>query len=314
MRALVFNKTLEFVDRLVMVKPGEALVRVTHAGICNTDLEIVKGYMGFSGVLGHEFVGIVEKSPSPEQIGLRVVGEINVGCGNCALCHSEDPRHCATRTVLGIFGRDGAFADYLTLPPKNLFPVPDNVPDLHAVFTEPIAAACEIVEQIKVQGKSTLIIGDGKLAQLIARVLPVFGAKCTVLCKHEKNAALLPPGTNHILLRDYKPRREFDLTIEASGKPEGFAIAQACLVPRGTLVLKSTYARELTHNPASLVIDEITVVGSRCGRFPPALALLKQGMIDPMPLISDRFSFDNALDAFERAKQPDAMKVILEFN
>ncbi len=322
MQALVFqtnpdnpsDQTLKLKDIPLPDRPTEALIRVTLAGICNTDLEITKGYMGFSGVPGHEFVGVVKRCPDPYWIGKRVVGEINAGCGICDLCKAGDPRHCADRTTLGIFNRDGAFAEYLSLPLENLYEIPANVSDEAAVFTEPIAAACEIIDQIEVARQRVLIVGDGKLAQLIARVLPLFGGKCLLVGKHKAKLDLIPDSCETMLLPDFQPDRSFDIAVEASGSPEGFNLALTSLKPKGIFLLKSTYAKDLTFNPAPMVIDEITLVGSRCGRFKPALDLLRDEKIDPIPLISERFPLKMGAKAFDAAKDSEAMKILLEIS
>ena len=321
MRALIVDgsrKQSSFKDRFSLTDLpvphalNEALIRVTLAGICNTDLEIAKGYMNFFGVPGHEFVGVVEAAPDPEWLGKRVVGEINAGCKTCDHCRANDPRHCAERTVLGIAGRQGAFAQRLLLPVQNLHEVPEHLSDEAAVFVEPIAAACQIATQVDLEGKKTLIIGDGKLAQLIARVLPLYGANCTVVGKHSEKLALIPAGCDTILVPQRPPVMCYDVAVEASGKPEGFAMAVESLVPRGTFVVKSTYAQTMHINPAPLVIHEINLIGSRCGRFEPALKLLSDGKIDPTPLITARYPLDRAIHAIEHAMAPDALKILLE--
>ena len=291
---------------------NEALIRVSLAGICNTDIEIVKGYMDFSGVPGHEFVGTVERAPDSKWIGKRVVGEINAGCGICPICKKGDPRHCKDRSTLGIFNRSGAFAEFLSLPQSNLWKVPEGVPDEAAVFVEPLAAACQIVEQVDVKNRNTLILGDGKLAQLIARVLPLFGARCTVVGKHMSKLQKLPAPVDFMLLSDFIIEKKYDLVVEASGNPEGFSMAIQCTKPRGTIVLKSTYSSSFAFNPASIVIDEIQLIGSRCGRFEPAIELLRKKRIDPIPLITHRLSLGRAVEAFEKAQEPESLKVMLE--
>jgi threonine dehydrogenase-like Zn-dependent dehydrogenase len=294
-------------------RDGEALVRVLLAGVCNTDLEIVRGYAGFHGTLGHEFVGVVEDSPERSQIGRRVVGEINAGCGSCELCRSGDSRHCATRTVLGIHGREGAFAEYLTLPPANLVPVPDGISDEEAVFTEPLAAACEILDQVSVGEKNSVaVIGDGKLAQLIARVVSTTGCSLVVIGKHESKLGLLRDiGIETAKPGSFRPTGRFDVTIEASGKPEGFLTALDLTKPRGTIVLKSTFNSPVQVDTWRIVVDEITLVGSRCGRFQPALDLLSSKRVDVLPLITSRFPLADGVAAIEAASRPGALKVLL---
>lgn len=296
----------------------EAVIRVKLAGICRTDLELARGYMDFSGIPGHEFVGMVEHVNSADgdlrnrYVGRRVVGEINCGCGFCDWCLSGLQRHCPDRTVLGILGRDGAFAEYLTLPTGNLHVVPDGMDDETAVFTEPLAAALEILEQVRVKPTDRiLVVGDGKLGLLISRVLQIRG--CDPLCigRHESKLNLLRRwGIKAMHRDDYRPVK-CDLVIEASGSPEGFQTALASLRPRGTLILKSTYADRLTLDAAALVIHEITVLGSRCGPFAPALRLLDEGLIPVKDLITSIYPFDETPLALKHAADPDALKILL---
>ncbi len=313
--------SLEFKDIPTPEIPtGEALIRVRMAGICRTDQELVKGYMSFSGVPGHEFVGEVVEvdsaagSQAKELIGKRVVGEINCGCGTCDYCHSGLERHCPQRTVLGIKGRDGAFAEYLTLPVNNLHVVPDTVDDQTAVFTEPLAAALEILEQVRIKpDDGVLVIGDGKLGLLIARILQLHGCRLLCLGSHPHKIELLKSwGIEAANYRDYQPV-PCDLAVEASGSTQGFAIAVSALKARGTLIFKSTYAETLTFDVAPLVVNEITVIGSRCGPFAPALRLLSQNLIPTNQLISRIYPFDEAIAAFQYAAQGDALKVLLQF-
>jgi threonine dehydrogenase-like Zn-dependent dehydrogenase len=311
---------------------GEAIVRVTLSGICNTDLEIARGYAGFEGTLGHEFVGVIEEmsvaGPSERaslpiepsltvgllKPGARVVGEINAGCGHCALCLAGDPRHCPARTVLGIVGRDGAHAELLKLPLVNLLAVPDEIPDAHAVFTEPLAAACGILERASISPESKVaVIGDGKLGLLCAQVIATTGARPNLIGKHESKLRLVERrGIETTLADRAKTRsREFDVVIEASGSPAGFDLALNLLRPRGVLVLKSTFQGATEMNAARIVVDEISLVGSRCGRFAPALDLLKQGKIDVENLISEELPLVDGVRAMERAAAPGVMKVLL---
>ena len=251
-------------------RADEVLVRVVLSGICNTDLEIARGYAGFNGTIGHEFVGIDES-------GQRVVGEINAGCGECELCRAGDSRHCATRTVLGIHGRDGAHAEFLQLPAINLLPVPENVPDEHAVFAEPLAAACGVLERVTINSDDRVaVIGDGKLGLLCAQVIALTGASVVLIGKHAEKLRIAErrgvETTNPKLAA--KRKREFDVVVEASGSATGFGLAIELLRPRGQLVLKSTFHGKTELNAAPIVVDEISIVGSRCGRFQPALDLL----------------------------------------
>lgn len=291
--------------------PGEARVRVILAGICNTDLELVRGYYPFRGVPGHEFVGVVEPgSPGP---GRRVVGEINAACGRCSRCAAGLARHCPARTVLGIAGRDGAFAEYLTLPAENLHVVPDALASEAALFAEPLAAALEVREQVAVgKGTRALVVGDGKLGQLVARVLALAGCELQVMGRRPRKLALLAAVGIAAAGEDSVPEAAFDVAVECTGNPEGFALARRAVRPRGTIVLKSTYAGSLTLRPDSLVVDEITVVGSRCGPLGDALALLAAGEVDPRPLLEARYPLAQALAAFDRAAAPGALKVALD--
>ena len=315
MRAVVFDGVVSVKDLPEpKPKPGESLVRVHTAGICRTDVEISLGYMGFHGVPGHEFVGIVEQSPDSTQVGRRVVGEINAGCGRCSWCLQGMERHCPNRTVLGIQGRDGAFAEYLTLPSSNLVAVPEDLPDEKAVFTEPLAAALEILEQVKIApADRVLVIGDGKLGILVSMVLRLTGCHLLLVGKHPAKLGLFRGlGGSTSILESFSGRDErFDVVVEASGRPSGWEMAVKHVKPRGVLVLKSTYHGTLNFNPAPLVIDEITVVGSRCGRFEPAIRLMEQGLVDPTPLITAVYPLERAEEAFSRCREPGVMKVLL---
>jgi len=319
MKALRFeNQQLRVTDVPTPQVDGEALVRVTLSGICNTDLEIARGYAGFAGTLGHEFVGVLEQaaetgSGMPAQ-GTRVVGEINAGCGDCDLCRRGDSRHCANRTVLGIVGRDGAHAEFLKLPLRNLLPVPAEVSDEQAVFTEPLAAACGILERVSIEDQARVaVIGDGKLGLLCAQVLATTGAGVTLVGKHKSKLQIAARrGIPTNLLPETKGQaRAFDMVVEASGSPSGFAVALDLLRPRGVLVLKSTFQGGTEINAARVVVDEISVVGSRCGRFAPALELLKSGRIDVQNLISEEFALSQGVRAMARAADLGVMKVLL---
>ncbi len=295
----------------------EALVRVHLSGICNTDLEIARGYAGFKGTIGHEFVGVVEASPGDKLLGQRVVGEINAGCGTCKLCASGDPRHCPNRTVLGIVGRDGSHAEFLRLPLANLLPVPDMIVDEHAVFAEPLAAACGIMERVVIKpDHSVAVIGDGKLGLLCAQAIALSGASVLLIGKHaEKLRIAERRGIETTSPKaGAKRKHEFDVVVEASGSPSGFAGALELLRPRGTLVLKSTFQGPGNFdeiNQARLVVDEITIIGSRCGRFQPALDLLKKGAIDIDSLISEEYPLARGVYAMERAGKKGVLKVFL---
>jgi len=295
----------------------EALVRVHLSGICNTDLEIARGYAGFKGTIGHEFVGVVEASPGDKLVGQRVVGEINAGCGLCKLCAAGDPRHCPSRTVLGIVGRDGAHAEFLRLPLVNLLPVPDMIVDEHAVFAEPLAAACGIMERVAIKpGHQVAVIGDGKLGLLCAQAIALSGASVLLIGKHAEKLRIaerrgIETATPKV---GAKRKREFDVVVEASGSASGFVGALELLRPRGTLVLKSTFqgpGKFDEINQARLVVDEITITGSRCGRFQPALDLLKKGAIDIDSLISEEYPLGRGVYAMERAGKKGVLKVLL---
>ena len=311
---------------------GEALVRVMLSGICNTDLEIARGYAGFEGTLGHEFVGVIEEvsearpsgratdatEPSltvaPLTRGTRVVGEINAGCGDCDLCIAGDSRHCPNRTVLGIVGRDGAHAEFLKLPAVNLLPVPDEIPDEQAVFTEPLAAACGILERVSIEKQTRVaVIGDGKLGLLCAQVIATTADNVTLVGKHQSKLQLAARrGVETILVDSAKANeRRFDVVVEASGSPAGFDLALDLLRPRGVLVLKSTFQGATQLNAARIVVDEISVVGSRCGRFGPALELLRNGDVEVENLISEELPLTDGLRAMARAAAPGVMKVLL---
>ena len=298
-------------------REGEALVRVRVAGVCNTDLEIVRGYAGFEGTLGHEFVGEVVRAPGAEELeGRRVVGEINAGCGRCQLCRAGDARHCPARTVLGIVGRDGAFAEYLQLPVVNLLPVPDEVPDERAVFTEPLAAACGVTERARVEAETRVaVVGDGKLGLLCAQAIrATAGAAVTLVGRHEKKLGIVRERGVRAVKSDELPAsfdRAFDVAVEASGSAAGFETALRLLRPRGTLVLKSTFHGATELNTAPVVVDEISIVGSRCGRFKPALELLRRGAVETDALIDDDFPLSEGPRALARAAEPGVLKVLL---
>jgi len=290
---------------------GETLVRVIVAGICNTDIELLRGYYPYAGVPGHEFVGVVE-GDSP-LAGQRVVGEINAVCGVCRACSSGRRTHCERRTVLGIVRRDGAFAEYLVLPSENLHPVPDAIPTDVAVFTEPLAAALQIQEQVTIPpDSSVLVVGDGKLGQLVAQTLALSGCELRVVGRHERKLALLAArGVKSVPEASLVPGA-FDIAVECTGDTPGFALAQRALRPRGTLVMKSTYAGQLTIDAAAVVVNELTLVGSRCGPFEKALALLAQDRVDVRSLVQARFPLERALEAFDAAQRPGMLKVLLE--
>jgi threonine dehydrogenase-like Zn-dependent dehydrogenase len=288
-----------------------ALVRLRLAGICSTDLQIFQGYMAFRGVPGHEFVGEVCEGPTA-LIGTRVVGEINFACGHCSLCTRGLTRHCPERRVMGILRADGSFAEYLAVPVTNLHPVPESVTDEEAVFTEPLAAAFEILEQVHLQPTDeALVLGDGKLGLLCAQVLHSTGARVCVVGKHKHKLGILHRlGIHTALLSDWQPSPT-DVVIEATGSTAGLTLAIAAVRPRGTLVLKSTVAADHTLSLAPLVINEVTVVGSRCGPFPPALRALAQKHITVTPLIDKTYPLAAGQEAVAHAARPGALKVLL---
>lgn len=292
--------------------PGEALVRVLRAGICNTDLELLRGYYPYTGILGHEFVGVVEQGPE-HLVNQRVVGEINAVCGKCRFCRSGQSTHCENRTVLGIVNRHGAFAEYLCLPVENLHCVPENISTEAATFTEPVAAALEIQQQVPLSANDrVLVVGDGKLGQLVAQTLALTGCDLFAVGRHRDKLANLEARGIKTGLADAVTDRAFDISVECTGNPEGFAIARRALRPRGTLVLKSTYSGNLSLDASSLVVDEITLIGSRCGPFSAALELLATGKVDVQPLIHARYPLTQGLVAFENAQSRGVLKVLLE--
>lgn len=318
MLALQVDKKKLLVRDVDQPEPGaEALVRVLLSGICNTDLEIARGYAGFKGTIGHEFVGLVEEASDKSMVGRRVVGEINAGCGACDLCKGGDARHCPDRTVLGILGRDGAHAEFLQLPLTNLLPVPDSVVDEHAVFAEPLGAACGIMERVAIKSTDNVaVIGDGKLGLLCAQAIALTGANVLLIGKHAEKLRIAERRGIETLspAMGAKRKRQFDVVVEASGSPTGVTGALDMLRPRGTLVLKSTFegpARMGEINQAPLVVDEISIIGSRCGRLQPALDLLKKGALDIDSLISEEYPLARGVHAMGRAGKKGVLKVFL---
>lgn len=314
------NQTLSVCTDLPVPQPSEgfALLRLRLAGICSTDLELVRGYYPYTGIPGHEFVADVVDVNAAEEtrllwLGRRVVGEINLSCHQCDACRAGRLTHCERRTVLGIVNQAGAFADYLILPLENLCLVPDNVSDEAAVFTEPLAAALEIQEQINIcPSDRVLVVGAGRLGLLIAQTLALTGCSLQVAVRRPQPRQLLSAwGIQSIDPAEVSARR-MDVVVEASGAPEGFTLARHAVRTRGTLVLKSTYAGDLTVNFSSLVVDELTLVGSRCGPFPPALRLLEDRKIDPLPMVVQQYTLAQGLAAIEYAAQPGVLKVLLK--
>lgn len=294
-------------------KPGEALIRIRVAGICSTDLELVKGYYPFTGIPGHEFVGEVVSADDESWVGQRVVGDINITCGRCEQCLNGRSSHCENRSTLGINKRDGTFAELTTLPVANLHRVPASVPDDLAVFTEPLAAALEIQEQVHVRpADRVLVIGAGRLGQLVAQSLALTGCDLHVVARHAYQQKILVERGIKITSEARVQPWRWDIVVEATGSPGGFSLARQAVRPRGTLVMKSTYAGELSVNFSSLVVDEVNIVGSRCGPFEPALRLMEAGMVDPGVLITAAFGLGEALQAFEYAAKPGALKVLVK--
>jgi alcohol dehydrogenase len=292
--------------------PGEALIRTDLAGICNTDLEIVRGYAGFEGVLGHEFVGTVMQAEDPTWVGQRVVGEINAACGECPTCRAGRPTHCPARTALGIRERDGVLADSFCLPVRNLFAVPDEISDSTALFTEPLAAACDILQQIHIRPTDRVVVlGDGKLGLLVAQVLALTGCELTAIGRHKTKLAILAARGIHTQMGDEAAGDCADLVVECTGQAEGFETALRLVRPKGTLVLKSTYHGLVQTDLSQLAVDEVQVVGSRCGPFGVALRLLAQGLVDVTSLIEAEYPLDQALAAFEHAGRRGTLKVLI---
>jgi threonine dehydrogenase-like Zn-dependent dehydrogenase len=314
------NQILSYRDDVPQPEPlaGEALVKVHLAGICGTDLELVRGYYPFHGIPGHEFVGEIVLAPDrPDRIGQRVVGEINVACGSCRSCLAAGPTHCENREVLGIKNRNGAFAEYLCLPLKNLMAVPDAVSDDAAVFTELLAAALEIQEQIQVRSTDRfLVLGAGRLGQLIAQTLVPLDCDLTVVARYKNQQALLADRQIDWIEEHAVRQQAFDIIIEATGSADGLVLARQSVRPRGTIVLKSTYMgnENLQMNFSAVVVDEITLVGSRCGPFAPALDQLQNRLIDPTVLIAKRYFLHEASAAFKQAAEPGVLKILFRID
>ena len=319
------NNKIDLRDIPQARKPNEALIKIRKAGICSTDLELVKGYYPYTGVPGHEFVGEVVSSPLPEGapygddkgsgvwVGQRVVGEINVVCNQCEQCLNGRSTHCEHRTVLGIIHREGTFAEYTTLPLANLHRVPASVPDEMAVFTEPLAAALEIQEQINIKPDDrVLLIGAGRLGQLIAQTLALTGCNLRVVARHGRQQELLAARGIRIISEEEVQPWRWDIVVEATGSPGGFSLARQAIRPRGALVLKSTYKGEMNVNFSSIVVDEVNIIGSRCGPFEPALRLMESKQVDPTVLIDSEFSLNDGLKAFERAAESGVLKVLIK--
>jgi threonine dehydrogenase-like Zn-dependent dehydrogenase len=291
---------------------GFALIRLICGGICNTDLELQRGYYGFAGTPGHEFVGEVVEADSREWMGRRVVGEINLGCGTCAACRSGMGRHCPTRTVLGIVKHPGAFQEFFVLPENNLYEVPDEILTEHAVFTEPIAAACEILDQVRIPpGETVAVLGDGKLGLLIAQVLLSHGCHVHHFGRYVEKLAISRRAGATIATAEDLPKAAYAWVVEATGSQAGLASAIGMTRPRGTVIMKSTVHGAVTFDAAHVIVNEITLVGSRCGRFEAALEALKSGKIHLDQMISARIPLKHAPEAFARAAGKNVLKVLL---
>jgi len=290
---------------------GEVPIRVLRAGVCETDLQLVNGYMNFRGILGHEFVGMAETG---KFAGRRVAGEINCSCGDCEFCRNGLGNHCPQRTVLGILNRDGAFADYVSLPERNLHPLPDEIDTDAAVFVEPLAAAFQIPAQVPLHPQQRVVVlGDGRLGNLCAQVIARSGCRLTVVGKHAEKLALLKKrGVETALLREFPMNRDADIVVDCTGSPTGLPTAVQLVKPRGTVVLKTTTAGTQTLSTAPFVIDEITLLGSRCGPFPAAIEALQNAEIDVRQLIADRFPLSEGVAAIRRAAEPGVLKVLLD--
>jgi threonine dehydrogenase-like Zn-dependent dehydrogenase len=314
MRALVFDGSLQLSRTWPVPVPpsGEVRLRTVLAGICATDLEILRGYASFQGVLGHEFVALVEDAPDAALVDQRVVGEINIPCGTCATCFAGRPNHCSQRAALGIRGRDGVLADFFCLPVQNLHPVPDSIPDEVAVFAEPLAAACRILEQVSLQScERAIVLGDGKLGLLVAQALALTGCELLVIGRHREKLSILSERGIATRLDIQGLEAEADLVVECTGQAEGFQVARQLVRPEGTLVLKSTYHGLVAADLSSVVVDEVQIVGSRCGPFPTALRLLAQGLVDVVPLIEAVYPLEEAVAALEHAGRRGALKVLV---
>jgi alcohol dehydrogenase len=315
MQALVIDDGIYFDNEYARpeVKPGEVLIKTTLAGICATDLELIQGYANFNGVPGHEFVGVVVESDNPGLIGQRVVGEINCPCNSCPTCHRGDTNHCPNRSALGIRHKSGVFAEYFTLPQANLHIVPAGISDKQAVFTEPLAAALEILDQVHIApGDSVVVLGDGRLGILIAQVLALTGCNLVVVGRHPSKWGLLLKKSIKVCLADDLPVGYLaKVVVECSGSSGGFAQARKLVRPRGCLVLKSTFNSESLVDLSSFVVDEISIIGSRCGPFGAALRLLASGLVEVEEMIGGEFSLEKGVDGFKKAKEKGIVKILL---
>ena len=299
-----------------IVKPkrgkSQAILRLITGGICNTDLELMRGYYAFKGTPGHEFVAEVVDADSKKWVGKRVVGEINAGCGKCEWCRRKLGRHCPERTVLGIVNHPGAMAEFFMLPEANLLEVPAAVPSEYAVFTEPVAAACEILEQVKIaKGEAVAVLGDGKLGLLIAQVLQAHGAKVSQFGRHKAKLEIAAATGVKTYITDKLPEEAFGKVVEATGSAQGLSSAIHMTRPRGVVIMKSTVTEKATIDTAPIIVNEITLVGSRCGRFEPAMKLIRGKKLNLGPMIHDRFPLEAAPNAFKKAAERGVLKVLL---
>ncbi len=322
MKALVFDNTLKLDNNYPIPEPkdGEVLIKTKMVGICNTDYEITKGYMDYKGILGHEFVGVVEKvgkGVSKDLLKKRVVGEINLACEDCSYCHKNLQRHCPNRSTLGIYKKDGCFCEYFTLPQQNVIVVPDCIDDISATLVEPLAAAYEIIEQIHIKPDSKVaILGDGKLGLCVSLVFNALNIDYVHIGKHEEKLQITKNlGAKTKLLEELKETdlASFDIVVEATGSVNGFEKSASLVKPRGILVLKSTIAAKEGLNLASIVVNEITIIGSRCGQFKPVLRLLEKGRIDVKPLVSGIYNVDDFESAFKKNQDKGTLKVLVQF-
>ncbi|MGQ9722523.1 MAG: MDR/zinc-dependent alcohol dehydrogenase-like family protein [Candidatus Jordarchaeum sp.] len=312
---LIENREIKVVEdyHKPEVKPGWVLVKPSVVGVCKTDLELVEGYMGFSGVPGHEFVGVVEESSDEKFLGKRIVGEINFACGSCEYCVMGRQRHCPNRSVLGIQNAGGAFAEYVTLPQENVHTVPKWVSDDQAVFVEPLAASLEILMQTHIKPTwKVYVLGDGKLGLLVSQVLRLTGCDLVLVGKHENKLRIAERQGVKTTTLGNLPENKADLVIECTGNPNGYNLAKRLVRSAGTIVAKSTYHQNLELNWSEIVVDEINIIGSRCGPFEPAIRLLEQGLIDTESLITAKYPFKDILKAFEHARDSEAIKILVE--
>lgn len=331
MRALFFDKELKYLSVFPLQprRKGDASVKVLLAGICSTDLEIVDGYKDFKGVLGHEFVGVVHDATSNELVGKRVVGEINVGCGQCASCRRGKKNHCENRKAIGIQGRDGCFADYINIPEENLHVLPDDMVIDRAVFVEPLAAAMNVIMNVWIKpNERVVVIGDGKLGILTAQVVKMTGADVDLIGKHKKKLSIVDwlgienyqfagVEKDSVIVKNEGGKEEklkkskYDIVIECSGSSSGLEVARRLIMPGGRIVLKSTVKEEAMIDMTYTVVNELQIVGSRCGPFEPAIRAIRKGFVEVRPLITSRFPLEDWKSAFETAKKPESLKVIL---